>query len=75
MRILVLQHSESDHPGMLGKCLIEKDIAWYSFVFPESILYSVSIVIKVSGLIALFAPVSKLPMRKIKFDDDFEDGS
>ena len=48
-------------------------IAWYSFVFPESILYSISIIIKVAGLISLFVPVSKLPMRKIKFDDELED--
>jgi len=48
-------------------------IAWYSFVFPESILYSISIMIKVTGLISLFIPVSKLPMRKIKFDDEFDD--
>ena len=42
-------------------------------MFPESILYSVSIIIKIGGLISLFVPVSKLPMRKIKLDDDFED--
>ena len=48
-------------------------IAWYSFVFPESILYSISIIIKVTGLVSLFIPVSKLPMRKIKFDDEFDD--
>ena len=48
-------------------------IAWYSFVFPESILYSISIIIKIAGLISLFVPVSKLPMRKIKFDDELED--
>tara|TARA_B100000929_G_scaffold153763_1_gene121622 strand:+ start:6729 stop:7391 length:663 start_codon:yes stop_codon:yes gene_type:complete len=48
-------------------------IAWYSFVFPESILYSISIIMKVGGLIALFIPVSKLPMRKMKFDDGFDD--
>ena len=48
-------------------------IAWYSFVFPESILYSISIIIKVTGLISLFVPVSKLPMRKMKFDDELGD--
>ena len=47
-------------------------LGWYSFVFPESILYSVSIVIKIGGLIALFVPVSKIPLTKIKFDDDLE---
>ncbi|CAI8199371.1 MAG: Uncharacterised protein [Candidatus Nitrosopelagicus brevis] len=44
-------------------------IAWYSLVFPESILYSVSILLKISGLISLFLPISRLPLRKIKFDD------
>ena len=48
-------------------------IAWYSFVFPESVLYSISIIMKVGGLISLFIPVSKLPMRKMKFDDGFDD--
>ena len=48
-------------------------IAWYSLVFPESVLYSISILIKVSGLISLFVPVSKLPLRKLKLDDDLED--
>ena len=48
-------------------------IAWYSLVFPESVLYSISIIIKVSGLISLFVPVSKLPLRKLKLDDDLDD--
>ena len=48
-------------------------IAWYSLIFPESSLYSISIIIKIAGLISLFIPVSKLPLRKIKLDDDFED--
>lgn len=44
-------------------------LGWYSFVFPESILYPVSVVIKICGLIALFIPVSRMPLTKIKFDD------
>ena len=48
-------------------------IAWYSLIFPESALYSISIIIKIAGLISLFIPVSKLPLRKIKLDDDLED--
>jgi len=46
-------------------------LGWYSFVFPESILYSASMIIKIGGLIALFIPVSKVPLTKIKFDEDF----
>jgi hypothetical protein len=48
-------------------------IAWYSLIFPESILYSVSIIIKISGLLSLFIPVSKLPLKRIKFDNDLND--
>ena len=44
-------------------------LGWYSFVFPESILYYLSISIKISGLISLFIPVSKIPFTKIKFDE------
>jgi len=47
-------------------------LGWYSFMFPELMLYSISIVIKIAGLIALFIPVSKVPLTKIKFDKDFE---
>ena len=47
-------------------------LGWYSFVFPESILYSVSMTIKIGGLIALFIPVSKIPLTRIKFDDSLE---
>jgi len=47
-------------------------LGWYSFVFPESILYFVSMIIKIAGLIALFIPVSKVPLKKIKFDDSFD---
>jgi len=44
-------------------------IGWYSFVFPESILYYLSISIKIGGLISLFIPVSRVPLRKMKFDE------
>ena len=48
-------------------------IAWYSLIFPESALYSISIVIKIAGLLSLFIPVSKLPLKRIKFDDDLDE--
>ncbi len=56
----------------LGLLALGEFLSWYSFVFPESILYSVSMTIKIGGLIALFIPVSKIPLTKIKFDDDLE---
>ncbi len=56
----------------LGLLALGEFVGWYSFVFPESILYSASMIIKIGGLIALFIPVSKVPLTKIKFDEDLE---
>ena len=57
----------------LGLLAFGEFIAWYSLVFPESILYSISIIIPLLGLISFFVPVSKLPILKIPLDDEFED--
>jgi len=56
----------------LGLLALGEFLGWYSFVFPDSILYPASMIIKIGGLIALFIPVSKVPLTKIKFDKDFE---
>lgn len=48
-------------------------LAWYSFVFPETILYPTSIIVKIAGLLLLFVPVSKVPLTKIKFDSKFKE--
>jgi len=53
--------------GLLG---LGEFIAWYSFVFPETVLYIVSIIVKISGLTAVGIPVSKIPLRKISFDEN-----
>jgi hypothetical protein len=53
----------------LGLLALGEFVGWYSFVFPESILYQVSMIIKIGGLVALFIPVSKVPLTKMKFDD------
>ena len=45
-------------------------LGWYSFVFPESILYTASVSIKIAGLLALFIPVSRIPLTRIKIDVD-----
>ena len=45
-------------------------VGWYSFVFPETVLYASSIVIKIAGLISVGIPVSKIPLRKISFDEN-----
>ena len=56
----------------LGLLALGEFLGWYSFVFPESILYTASMTIKIGGLVALFIPVSKVPLNRIKFDDDLE---
>jgi len=53
--------------GLLG---FGEIVGWYSFVFPETILYASSILIKIGGLISVGIPVSKIPLRKISFDED-----
>ena len=56
----------------LGLLALGEFLGWYSFVFPESILYSASMIIKIGGLIALFIPVSKVPLTNMKFDEGLE---
>jgi len=56
----------------LGLLAFGEFLGWYSFVFPETMLYSISMTIKIGGLIALFIPVSKVPLKRIKFDDDLD---
>ena len=74
----ILSYFENKNKGAISVAVglallaLGEFLGWYSFVFPESILYSVSMVIKIGGLIALFIPVSKIPLTKIKFDDDLE---
>ena len=53
--------------GLLG---FGEFIGWYSFVFPETVLYVTSIIIKIGGLISVGIPVSKIPLRKVSFDEN-----
>lgn len=48
-------------------------LGWYSLLFTGSLLYPISIMIKIGGLIALFIPISRIPLTKIKIDDDFSE--
>jgi hypothetical protein len=45
-------------------------LGWYYFVFPQSVLNVVSISTKIAGLIMLFIPVTKVPLTRIKFDEN-----
>jgi len=53
----------------LGLLALGEFVGWYSFVFPETIMYSISICVKIGGLISLGIPITKIPLRKITFDD------
>lgn len=74
----ILSYTEGKKKGTifvaLGLSLLAlgEFLGWYSFLFPESILYYLSIVIKIVGLISLFVPVSKVPLTKLKFDSELE---
>jgi len=54
----------------LGLLALGEFIGWYSFVFPETVMYSISICMKIGGLISLGLPITKIPLRKITFDDN-----
>lgn len=74
----ILSYFENRNKGAISVAIglsllaLGEFLGWYSFVFPESILYVVSTIIKIGGLIALFIPVSKIPLTKIKFDENFD---
>jgi len=51
----------------LGLLALGEFLGWYSIVFPQSILYVVSVSTKIIGLGALFVPISKAPLRGLKF--------
>jgi hypothetical protein len=74
----ILSYFENKNKGAISVAVglallaLGEFLGWYSFVFPESILYPVSMIIKIGGLIALFIPVSKIPLTRIKFDDNLE---
>lgn len=57
----------------LGMLALGEFLSWYSFVFPESVLYFVSSIIKIGGLVTMFIPISKIPLTRIKIDGDFSD--
>ena len=74
----ILSYFENRNKGAISVAIglsllaLGEFLGWYSFVFPESILYVVSTLIKIGGLIALFIPISKIPLTKIKFDESFD---
>jgi hypothetical protein len=57
----------------LGALAFGEFLGWYYFVFPQSALNVVSISTKIAGLIMLFIPVTKVPLTKMKFDENLDD--
>ena len=53
----------------LGALAFGEFLGWYYFVFPQSILNIISISTKIGGLLLLFIPITKVPLTKIKFDE------
>lgn len=53
----------------LGALGFGEFLGWYYFVFPHSVLGVISISTKIIGLILLFIPVTKVPLTKMKFDE------
>ncbi|MEW6589151.1 MAG: hypothetical protein AB1299_08330 [Thermoproteota archaeon] len=53
----------------LGSLGFGEFLGWYYFVFPQSVLGVISISTKIIGLILLFIPVTKVPLTKMKFDE------
>ena len=70
----ILSYFESRNRGVisvaagLASLALGEFLGWYSFVFPEPILYYTSNIIKICGLILLFIPISRIPLKKIKLD-------
>lgn len=52
----------------LGLLALGEFLGWYSFLFPESVLYTASMASKIGGLAALFIPVSRMPLARMRFD-------
>ena len=44
-------------------------LSWYSLVFPESVLYNVSIVAKIAGLVSMFIPVTRIQISRMRAGD------
>ncbi len=51
----------------LGLLAMGEFLGWYSVVFPQSVLYFISISTKIAGLGALFVPISQVPLRGVRF--------
>lgn len=71
----ILSYLESRNRGAISVAMglallaLGEFLGWYSSIYPESILYPISLVTKIGGLVSLFIPVSRIPLRRIRFED------
>lgn len=71
----IMSYMESRQKGTifvasgLAMLALGEFLSWYSLVFPESVLYLASNIIKIGGLGALFIPVSRMPFARMKLED------
>ena len=54
----------------LGLLAMGEFLGWYSIVFPQSVLYFISISTKIAGLGALFIPISQVPLGGVRFGNN-----
>lgn len=68
----IMSYMESKKSGTifvasgLGLLALGEFLGWYSVLFPESVLYFISISTKIVGLGALFVPISGVPLMGMK---------
>lgn len=41
-------------------------LGWYSLLFPGSVLYGVSVALRIAGLLLLFVPISRVPIARLR---------
>lgn len=51
----------------LGLLATGEFLGWYSVVFPKSVLYYISIMIQIFGLICIFIPIGRITLTRSKF--------
>jgi hypothetical protein len=50
----------------LGMLALGEFIGWYNFIYPGSMFYYISIIIKVAGISAIFVPLYRFPIGRVK---------
>lgn len=70
----ILSYLESRNRGAISVAVglsllaLGEFLSWYSMVFPGTMIYSVSLMIKIGGLVFLFIPVSRIPFQRIRLE-------